>query len=94
MADQDVTDQRLKGLERRMSEQETEAKDLQAYKNSHEGQIQAWWSAQHEWNAKIEVRNRTADTAISEIQKKLMWITGASAVVGSGLGGLITRGFS
>lgn len=55
---------------------------LELWASKHDGRIDAWWEAQHEWNGKIEPR-------VSAVEKRLIWFAGFSAAVGAYVGNMV-----
>ena len=68
-------------------ELEQDVKDLTAWKNEHDGRIDAWWDAQHTWNEKMEDWVLSLQKAVTKFERRMAytagWASGAGAVVGS-----------
>jgi len=58
---------------------------------AHDARIDAYWDAQHNWNAKIDTGASQALSRISSIERKMMWWAGFAAAAGSVVGSLIGR---
>ena len=55
----------------------------------HDGRINAWWEAQHDWNAKVEARITVLEKRVTAIEIRIAMIAGVAAILGSLLGQFI-----
>lgn len=56
----------------------------------HDGRINAWWEAQRAWNMKVDTKLHTLSVKLTALEKKIIFVSGAAAAIGSVLGALIT----
>ncbi len=63
---------------------------LERWAAEHDGRINAWWEAQHQWNAKAEARMDTFSLRLLAIEKRMMWVAGFAAAVGAFVGNFVS----
>ena len=66
--------------------------DCRMWIAEHHGRTEAWWVQQRALNVKTEASLEQLTLRISSIEKRMMWIAGFAAAVGSLLGNLIMGG--
>jgi len=67
----------------------TEHPDTVRWQAEHDGRINAWWEAQREWNMKVDTKLHTLSFRLTALERKIIFVSGAAAAIGSGLGALI-----
>lgn len=67
--------------------------DILAWIQDHDGRIDAWWEAQHRTNERMESRLDGLSRRMTAVEKKIMWITGAAAAIGSFAAPIVTKLF-
>ncbi len=73
-------------LEERVVALETRMAGTDKWAAEHDGRINAWWVAQHEFNPKLESR-------VSALEKRVILVTGFGAGAGAVAGTLLTAAF-
>ena len=73
-------------------DQPTDIESIRMWIAEHDGRIEAWWVQQREWNNRMEERMETLTHRVSSVEKRMMWIAGAFAAIGSLAGQLLTGG--
>lgn len=56
----------------------------------HDGRIEAWWEAQHKWNAVVEGEIASLQQTVHNLEKRVAYFAGGGAVVGAFLGAFAT----
>jgi len=73
------------------SERPQDLDEVKLWIAEHDGRINAYWETQHTWNERVDSRHQDLYSRISALEKKVMWVAGAAAVLGSLLGTLIPK---
>lgn len=76
--------ERILSLEKRMATRDR-------WEAEHDGRINAWWEAQHDWNGKIEKWQHTIGARMSAIERKIMWVSGFAAAIGAVAGNVLSN---
>lgn len=56
------------------------------YIAGHEGKINAYWEAQHTWNAGVDKNFTDIFKRLTALEKRIAWVAGLSAGIGAALG--------
>ena len=56
----------------------------------HDGRINAWWTQQREWNLKMEQKVDKHSLRLGALERKVLFISGAAAAIGSIVGALVS----
>jgi len=56
----------------------------------HDGRVNAWWEAQRQWNASMEHDMVEHSRRLTALEKRIIFISGAAAAIGSLVGALMT----
>ncbi len=76
-----------------MLEKMESLEDVIAYCHHHEGQISAWWGEQHRLNEIQETRFLAVESRITAVEKRMVWVAGFAAGLGSIIGTTLQRVF-
>jgi len=59
----------------------------------HDGRINAYWEAQHDWNARQETAIRDLTSRLQAVEKRVIWLSAIAAGGGGVLGNLLGGAF-
>jgi len=65
--------------------------DIRLWITDHDARIDVWWHDQHEWNKSTEYKMHSLVERLTAVEKRVMWLSGAAAAVGSIIGALLVK---
>ncbi len=83
-------DRRIEALEKDAAHREDAVHECTTWRAAHDGRIDELWRQQHEWNAATDRRLADGSARMGALERRLMYLWGASATVGVLLGALLT----
>lgn len=81
-----MPDSKSERLEVAIKECQDEIRGHDTWIANHDGRINAWWDAQHKWNAMIDIWRDGISKRLNRLEWRVAWIAGVAATVGALLG--------
>ena len=72
-------------------EQIESLEDVKHWIYDHDGRIDAWWEAQHEWNAKKEILDASFEKRLSAVERRMAAVSAAAAAIGAVAGTMLSK---
>jgi hypothetical protein len=63
--------------------------DVKVWIAEHDGRIDAWWDAQHQWNTSHHESHGAIHSRLASIERRIIYVSGIFAGAGGLLGSLV-----
>ena len=82
---------RLEPIERDLDDIRSKVDQSRLWISAHEARCTERWASQEKHNVEIAKSLRDVFRRLTDLDKRVMWISGAAAAAGGGLGAIISR---